>query len=146
MASTVGSATVKSAASAGSVTVKSTAAMEFTASARCYAMEAGVAVESTVKSARIAIAERRAATEDRSRVEAAAIEAVEPWTRADKYAAGKIIRAIVAVRSARVWSEPVVAIRADRSRTNVYRSHLNRKLRVSTTRRNNKNRYQSQVF
>ncbi len=64
--------------------VRSTATMEFTTAARCYATEARIAVESTAKPARTRTTETRAATEDRARVKAAAIEAVEPWTHADE--------------------------------------------------------------
>ena len=122
-------------------TVKTTAAMECFAAMRCYATEAWIAMESTAKSARTGTTETSAATEDRSRVEAAAIEAVKPGTRADKYPAGKILRAIVAVRSAGVRSKAVVAVRANGSRTNEERTNPNRHLCIGSTRHHHEQPY-----
>ena len=127
-------------------TVRSTAAMEFTATAWCCATEAGIAVESTAKSAGTRATEARPADEARATAPTAAIEAVEPRARSDEYPAGKILRAIVAVRSAGVWSVAVVAVRASGSRTNEERANPNRDLCIGSTRHNHEKPYQSHVF
>src|ERR1700688_3223643 len=70
-------------------------AMEYTA-----ATDRGAAAESTVKSSSAATIKCwPAAIKSRSSTveSATAVEAMEPWTRADKHAAGKIVRAIVAI-------------------------------------------------
>jgi hypothetical protein len=120
--------------------------MEFAATARRYAMESGVAAESAVKSARTGTAETKTSTEDRPRSEAATIEAVEPRTRADKYSAGEIVRAIVAIRSAVVRSEPIVAVGADRSRTGEDGTNLSRDLCMRAACYDHEKPYQSHVF
>jgi hypothetical protein len=52
-----------------------------------------------------------------SAVEAATtVETMEPRTRANKHATGKIVRAVVSVGRACVRGVPIVAIRADRGR------------------------------
>jgi hypothetical protein len=104
----------------------------------------GAASESTVKSIPAATIEGWAATiEPRPpAVESAtAVEAMEPWTRADEHAAGKIVRAIVAIRRAGIRGVPVIAISADRGRANVGwgyvpwpKSNANPNLRVSRAR------------
>lgn len=59
-----------------------------------------------------------------------AVEAMEPRTRANKHATSKIIRAVVAVRRARVWGIPVVAIGAYWGRAYVGWAKLNSNLRM----------------
>lgn len=120
--------------------VEPTAAMEFTAAARRCAMESRIAAESSVKSAGAGTSEHRAA------MEAAAIESVEPWTGADKDPARKIAGAIVTVRSASIRREPIVAIGADRSRTDVDRANLNRDLCMGRARHHHEKPYQSNVL
>lgn len=133
--------------SAATTTNCATAAVEVAAAARRYAMESGIAAGSTVKSARSRTAETRSAVEDGPAVPAASVEAVEPWAGADKNPAGKVARAIVAVRSAGVRSEPIVTIGADRSRTDEDRANLNRNLCMGSARRHhNENPYQSHIF
>jgi hypothetical protein len=50
-----------------------------------------------------------------------AIVAMEPGSRAKKHAARKIIGAVVSVRRAVIRSVPVISIRANRRRTNIFR-------------------------
>jgi hypothetical protein len=123
-----------------------TAAMEVAATARRNTMESGIAAESALRSARSRTAESRSAMEYGSTVPAVAVEAMEPRTRADKDPSGKIARAIVAVRSAGVRSEPIVAIGADRSRTDEDRANLNRDLCMGSARHHNEKSYQSHIF
>lgn len=116
-------------------------AMESTA-----ATDRGAASESIVKSIPAATIEGWPATiEPRPpAVESAtAVEAMEPWTRADEHAAGKIVRAIVAIRRAGIRGIPVIAIGAGRSRPNVGWGHVpwpksnsNPNLRVGRARHN----------
>jgi hypothetical protein len=92
-------------------------AMESTA-----ATHRGAAAESTVKSDSASTIEGWPATiESRSSAieSATAVEAMEPWTRADEHAAGKIVRAVVAIRCAGIRGVPVVAIGADRCRPDI---------------------------
>jgi hypothetical protein len=121
-------------------TVKSSAAME------CAATESGITAESAAKSARSGTAETRPPVEAGPRSEAATIVAMEPRTRADKDPAGKIARAIVAIRGAGIRSEPIVAISANRSRTGEDRANPDRDLCVCSTRHNHEKPYQSHVF
>jgi hypothetical protein len=70
-------------------------------------------------------------------VVAAIVESVEPWPGSDENAVIEIIRAVVAVGCAGVWVITIVAVRAIRRRSNVYRSRnskpeLNRHLSMST--------------
>jgi hypothetical protein len=51
-----------------------------------------------------------------------AMEAVEPWSRADENAAHEISRGVIPVRRAGVGVIPIVAIRTARRRTHVNRS------------------------
>jgi len=60
-----------------------------------------------------------------SREAVPAVEAVEPRTRADERAADKVVRAVVAVRRARVWVVAVVTISAGGSRSNISRTWRN---------------------
>ena len=121
-------------------TVKSTAAMEFTAAARRYA------VESAGKSTPNWTAETSAPVKTGTRSKAATIEAVEPRTRADEDASGKVARAIVSVRGACIRSVPVVAIRACRSCTGKNRPNPNRDLCIGSTGHNREKSYQSRIL
>jgi hypothetical protein len=58
-------------------------------------------------------------------VSAAPIEAMEPWASADKDAARKIVRAVVAVRRTIIRVIAVVPILADRRRITVSRANSN---------------------
>jgi hypothetical protein len=137
-------------------TMKSSATLEPAPSSRWdEAMEStaapdrGSAAESTVKSIPAATIEGwPPAIEPRpSAVESAtAVEAMEPWARADEYAAGKIVRAIVAIRRAGIRGIPVIAIGADRGRPDVGwgnvpwpKSNSNPNLRVGRARHNHAN-------
>ena len=100
---------------AESITMPSAFTMEFTATAESVFMPVPTA---TVK--------RRPATIE----SATAVEAMEPRTRANKHATSKIIRAVVAVRRARVWGIPVVAIGAYWGRAYVGWAKLNSNLRM----------------
>ena len=123
-----------------------TATMEVVATARRYAMESGIAVGSTIKSARSRTAETRSAVEDGAAVPAVAVEAVEPRTRADKHTPGKIIRSVVPVGGTCVRGIPIVAICADRCRSNVGRTKLNGNLGVGCPCNNHEKTEQSSVF
>jgi hypothetical protein len=50
---------------------------------------------------------------------------MEPWTGADKHAAYKIIRSIVAIRSTSIWRIVVISIRTCRGRPNISRPRVN---------------------
>jgi hypothetical protein len=101
--------------------------VEPTASARY-----GAAAESAVKSDSAASIKCRPAPIE----SAPSVEAMEPGTRANKHAPGKIIRPIVAVRRARVRRVPVVAVGAYRSGTDVAwpESNSNPDLRMGSSR------------
>jgi len=101
--------------------------VESTASARY-----GAAAESAVKSDSAASIKCRPAPVE----PAASVEAMEPGTRANKHAPGKIIRPIVAVRRARVRRVPVIAVGAYRSWTDVAwpKSNSNPDLRMGSSR------------
>jgi hypothetical protein len=82
-----------------------------------------------------------------SSVEAATtIEAMEPRTRANKHATGKIVRAVVSVRRACVGGISIVAIRADWSRANVGRAKLNCNLRIGCPCNNHEKPEQNDVL
>ena len=118
--------------SASAATVELTPPVEFTiatesvAAAECSAME----VTPTMKIARATeIAEPVTITESAVIVAAeitkagpvAAVETVEPRTRADKNAAIEVFGSVIAVRRASVWVISVVAVAAVGRRTDVSR-------------------------
>jgi len=97
---------------------------------------------------------RPATVKPATTIEAAtAVETMEPRTRPNKHALGKIVRTVVAVWRACVWGIPIVAIGTDRrwldvSRPNVGRpeSYCNPNLRVGCTRHNHANPEQNSVL
>jgi hypothetical protein len=44
---------------------------------------------------------------------------MEPWTGTHEHAPVKVVRAVIAIRCARIWGIPVVSIGTNWSRTNV---------------------------
>ena len=120
-AATVGAASsVKSsAAMEASSTVKAFAPMKAPSTVKAFAaMEALSAVEpATFMSTMIEAAAEAFTIASASEVSAiievvATVKAVEPWARAEKYAAREITRSIVAVRRAGVRIIPVITILA----------------------------------
>jgi hypothetical protein len=102
-------------------TAHSGTAAESTTMPSAFTTEFAATAESAIMSVPTATIESWPAT---------AIKTMEPWTRANKYSTGKIIRSVVAVGRTCVRDIPIVAIRADRGRANVSRSKLNGNLRM----------------
>jgi hypothetical protein len=136
--------------------MKSTSATETASAARRSktlespaAAHRGAAAESTVKSVPSASIESWAAAVERpATVESASaiVATAEPRTRANKYAPGKIIRAVITVRRACVRGIPIVAICACRAGPHIGWAILNRNLRVGRPRHNHEKPEQNNIF
>ena len=119
-------------------TVKSSAAVETLVAAEfTAAMPPSLAAEPVPTAKSVPIAESLMVPAPATAVEAvpptvvaAAVEPVEPRTGPYEHAVIEIIWAIVAIRRARIWRIPIVAIRAHRRRTKVGWPKLNCDLRM----------------
>jgi hypothetical protein len=97
--------------------VKALPTMEsFTASKALAAMPAPITAEAITAAPAVAVT--IPASTIRA-MPAGTVEAMEPWARADENAPGKVIRAVVAVRRARVRVIAIVTIGAGGRRSNV---------------------------
>jgi hypothetical protein len=124
-ASVEAAATTVEAATAHCSTAAHCAAVESTTDRymRRGAMEAADRATSDVAVTMPAVSAAVPSVAGTSPVTRASPAAVEPRTSADEDAAGEVARAVVTVRRARVWIISIVAVGANRSRSDIPRSY-----------------------